>query len=186
MGTPTATRVTQHPFHQRARSWTPAVVTPSSPPPAKPTLLDQVRQAFRARHLSPKTEDAYVGWIGCCGTSEPLRSNTRKISKGVWAGWHCPMRSSGSILMPGGSGHGDGSSLPPATTAIERPEKSADTVFRSLLCNRPLRRPGLTRGFPNRQPVIAFAIPLPPICWKTAMISVRSKSCWVIGMSARR
>ena len=33
---------------------------PSSP---KPKLLDQVRQAIRIRHLSPRTEQAYVGWI---------------------------------------------------------------------------------------------------------------------------
>ena len=29
----------------------------------KPRLLDQVRQAIRTRHYSPKTEEAYVGWI---------------------------------------------------------------------------------------------------------------------------
>ena len=29
----------------------------------KPGLLDRVRQAMRARHLSPKTEEAYIGWI---------------------------------------------------------------------------------------------------------------------------
>jgi Phage integrase, N-terminal SAM-like domain len=29
----------------------------------KPKLLDQVRQAIRTRHLSPRTEEAYVGWI---------------------------------------------------------------------------------------------------------------------------
>jgi len=36
-----------------------------SPAPGsqKPKLLDQVRQAIRARHYSPRTEDAYVGWI---------------------------------------------------------------------------------------------------------------------------
>jgi integron integrase len=33
------------------------------PPPAKPKLLDQVRQAIRARHYSPKTEESYVHWI---------------------------------------------------------------------------------------------------------------------------
>ncbi|MBI4611892.1 MAG: phage integrase N-terminal SAM-like domain-containing protein, partial [Candidatus Rokubacteria bacterium] len=26
-------------------------------------MLDRVRRAMRARHLSPKTEEAYVGWI---------------------------------------------------------------------------------------------------------------------------
>ena len=29
----------------------------------KPRLLDRVRQALRARHLSRRTEEAYVGWI---------------------------------------------------------------------------------------------------------------------------
>ena len=33
------------------------------PTPPKPRLLDQVRQAMRTRHLSPKTEEAYIGWI---------------------------------------------------------------------------------------------------------------------------
>lgn len=32
-------------------------------PPAKPRLLDQVRQAIRSRHYSPRTEKAYVFWI---------------------------------------------------------------------------------------------------------------------------
>jgi integron integrase len=34
---------------------------PSEPP--KPRLLDRVRQALRARHLSRRTEEAYVAWI---------------------------------------------------------------------------------------------------------------------------
>ena len=29
----------------------------------KPKLLDQVRQAIRARHYSSRTEEAYVAWI---------------------------------------------------------------------------------------------------------------------------
>jgi integron integrase len=33
------------------------------PEPAKPRLLDRVRQALRARHLSRRTEEAYVAWI---------------------------------------------------------------------------------------------------------------------------
>jgi hypothetical protein len=28
-----------------------------------PKLLDQVRQAIRLRHYSPRTEESYVGWI---------------------------------------------------------------------------------------------------------------------------
>jgi integrase len=34
---------------------------PETPPP--PRLLDRVRTAARLRHLSPRTEFAYVGWI---------------------------------------------------------------------------------------------------------------------------
>ncbi len=30
---------------------------------ANPKLLDQVRQAIRTRHYSPKTEESYVHWI---------------------------------------------------------------------------------------------------------------------------
>jgi integron integrase len=33
------------------------------PTTQKPKLLDQVRQAIRARHYSPKTEESYVHWI---------------------------------------------------------------------------------------------------------------------------
>lgn len=63
MGIPTGTRITQHSALQRTPSWTPVVLTPSSPPPAKPKLLDQVRLAIRVRHYSRRTEDTYVGWV---------------------------------------------------------------------------------------------------------------------------
>lgn len=36
---------------------------PSAGGPSKPRLLDLVRQAARARHFSPRTEEAYVSWI---------------------------------------------------------------------------------------------------------------------------
>ena len=36
---------------------------PLSSRPDKPRLLDQVRETIRLKHYSPKTEDAYVGWI---------------------------------------------------------------------------------------------------------------------------
>ncbi len=36
---------------------------PAPSSPGEPRLLDRVRQAVRARHLSPRTERAYVGWI---------------------------------------------------------------------------------------------------------------------------
>ena len=35
----------------------------SAPEPARPRLLDRVRQALRARHMSRRTEEAYVAWI---------------------------------------------------------------------------------------------------------------------------
>lgn len=35
----------------------------AAPNPPKPRLLDRVRQAVRARHLSRRTEEAYVAWI---------------------------------------------------------------------------------------------------------------------------
>ena len=35
----------------------------SARPPNPPRLLDRVREAIRLRHYSPRTEDAYVGWI---------------------------------------------------------------------------------------------------------------------------
>ena len=37
-----------------------ALIVPSTPPPR---LLDLVRAALRLRHLSRRTEKAYVGWI---------------------------------------------------------------------------------------------------------------------------
>lgn len=36
---------------------------PHPPANGKPRLLDRVREAIRARHYSPRTEDAYVAWI---------------------------------------------------------------------------------------------------------------------------
>jgi len=42
----------------------PAIVPrPVRKPPAQPKLLDRVRHAIRARHYSPRTEEAYVHWI---------------------------------------------------------------------------------------------------------------------------
>ena len=35
----------------------------ATPPAQKPKLLDQVRQAIRTRHYSPRTEETYVHWI---------------------------------------------------------------------------------------------------------------------------
>lgn len=36
---------------------------PTDVPPPPPRLLDRVRGVLRARHYSPRTEDAYVAWI---------------------------------------------------------------------------------------------------------------------------
>jgi integron integrase len=41
----------------------PSPVTQPPSTPAKPKLLDQVREAIRTRHYSYRTEEAYVGWI---------------------------------------------------------------------------------------------------------------------------
>ena len=41
----------------------PGMISSLAPASPKPKLLDQVRQAIRIRHLSPRTEQAYVGWI---------------------------------------------------------------------------------------------------------------------------
>jgi len=35
----------------------------SSSSPARPRLLDRVRHAVRSRHMSPRTEKTYIGWI---------------------------------------------------------------------------------------------------------------------------
>ncbi|HEU4400709.1 MAG TPA: integron integrase [Candidatus Polarisedimenticolia bacterium] len=40
--------------------YTPAVTRPDT---GRPRLLDRVRQALRGRHFSPRTEQAYIGWI---------------------------------------------------------------------------------------------------------------------------
>ena len=45
-----------------SRSEQPPVEASTSGLP-KPRLLDQVRQAIRTRHYSPRTEETYVGWI---------------------------------------------------------------------------------------------------------------------------
>ncbi len=46
-----------------SQSGQPLVNVSSPPTPAKTRLLDQVRQAIRARHYSYMTEKAYAGWI---------------------------------------------------------------------------------------------------------------------------
>jgi len=41
----------------------PAAPTADTTSPQKPKLLDQVHQAIRTRHYSPRTEESYVHWI---------------------------------------------------------------------------------------------------------------------------
>ena len=41
----------------------PGINSPSPSVAPKPKLLDQVKQAIRTRHYSPRTEETYVGWI---------------------------------------------------------------------------------------------------------------------------
>lgn len=58
----------QHAFTQEssghaAIAWLIREPEPSYPPAPKRRLLDQVRDAIRARHYSYRTEEAYIGWI---------------------------------------------------------------------------------------------------------------------------
>ena len=59
---PPATRIDRYPL-RRAQRPSADRAPGSGTPTVKPRLLDQVRLALRARHLSPRTERAYVGWI---------------------------------------------------------------------------------------------------------------------------
>lgn len=49
------------PSSRCAAAWSFREPTPPGPP--KPRLLDRVRHALRARHMSRRTEEAYVAWI---------------------------------------------------------------------------------------------------------------------------
>ncbi len=59
------------PYGYREAAWARVPAPPSTVcepeetygPLRKPRLLDQVREAIRTRHYSPRTEEAYVGWI---------------------------------------------------------------------------------------------------------------------------
>ena len=48
---------------ERSATRLPALTAKAESSPQKPKLLDQVRQAIRTRHYSPKTEESYVHWI---------------------------------------------------------------------------------------------------------------------------
>ncbi len=58
---------------------------PPAPPRGKPRLLDRVRDAVRTRHLSPKTEKAYVGWtkrfVVFQGMRHPEEMREREINQ---------------------------------------------------------------------------------------------------------
>ncbi len=60
---PTGIRVIQDPSPQRAGRWTPALAALPPAPPAKPKLLDRLREALRSRHYSRRTEQTYCLWI---------------------------------------------------------------------------------------------------------------------------
>ncbi|NCS74735.1 MAG: site-specific integrase, partial [Deltaproteobacteria bacterium] len=47
--------------HRRGTPWFVAEPAPGNSP--KPKLLDQLHEAIRVRHLSPRTEEAYRHWI---------------------------------------------------------------------------------------------------------------------------
>jgi hypothetical protein len=55
------------------------------PEPARPKLLDQVRQIVRAKHYSPRTEEAYVTWIKRSiyfhGKQHPLEMGAPEINQ---------------------------------------------------------------------------------------------------------
>jgi integron integrase len=61
MANPTERRSPQRFAHLGADAVAIAAIT--APSTQKPKLLDQVRQAIRARHYSPKTEESYTHWI---------------------------------------------------------------------------------------------------------------------------
>ena len=61
MAGPNAKTLTSTPFVYRSGRQVIAGIT--TPPAQKPKLLDQVRQAVRTRHYSPRTEETYVHWI---------------------------------------------------------------------------------------------------------------------------
>ncbi len=58
-----ASSLIDHRLNLVSQSGPPAAAISSPAAAPKPRLLDRVRQAMRARHLNPRTEDAYIGWI---------------------------------------------------------------------------------------------------------------------------
>ncbi|MFQ5793145.1 MAG: integron integrase [Acidobacteriota bacterium] len=58
---------------------------PPAPPRGKPRLLDRVRQIARTRHLSPRTEKAYVSWtkrfVVYHGMRHPEQMGEREVNQ---------------------------------------------------------------------------------------------------------
>ncbi|MDZ4344850.1 MAG: phage integrase N-terminal SAM-like domain-containing protein [Candidatus Binatia bacterium] len=74
-----------HSIRQFPKGWSLATSRnqPHLPSRPKPKLFNQVRQAIRTRHYSPRTEETYVHWIKrfirrCFAASRPLTS---------WSSW---------------------------------------------------------------------------------------------------
>ena len=73
------------------RSFLSAVHETSPAAPPKPRLLDRVRTALRARHYSPRTEEAYVAWIrryilksiSLCTSSLSARNHESAVITGI-------------------------------------------------------------------------------------------------------
>ena len=63
MDNPKVKSLSDHRVKVTSQSDQPPVNLSPPPTPAKPRLLDQVRQAIRTRHYSYMTEKAYVAWI---------------------------------------------------------------------------------------------------------------------------
>ena len=61
MADPNAEALTPTPVYRGGTAPLPAIT--ATPPAQKLKLLDQVRQAIRTRHYSPRTEETYVHWI---------------------------------------------------------------------------------------------------------------------------
>ena len=63
MNTPDGCSLPNQGFTTITRSRVPATACGPAAGAPKPRLLDQVRQAIRTRHYSPRTEETYVHWI---------------------------------------------------------------------------------------------------------------------------
>jgi hypothetical protein len=136
-------------------------------------LLDRVRQAIRARHYSPSTEQAYVAWIRRFILFHRKRHPTEMGEPEVnqfltHLAVHEHVAASTQNQALAASGSGSGSS---------RPRRIKWTVTRGcgtgiIYMNRSFRGPSRTlcggRDWPSPLRVTPSATPLPHTCWKTA------------------